>query len=183
MDRGLLSQHCLPAHQERDLECEGRASGPSRRAVRRDDRPGRHRHADGSPAQARHGRCPDRRAPAELQGERRRADHGVRAFCGAENARSASQRGRDVCAHEREGFPQHRNARHHSEHFRSRSGTAAHPCRGSGARLCAGASDRARRRLCRPRAGPGSPSLRQPRHGHRAWTSAHGRPRGPRRHG
>ena len=47
--------------------------------------------------------------------------------------------------------------------------------------LCAGASDRARRRLRRPRAGPGSPSLRQPRHGHRAWTSAHGRPRGPRR--
>jgi pyruvate/2-oxoglutarate dehydrogenase complex dihydrolipoamide dehydrogenase (E3) component len=45
--------------------------------------------------------------------------------------------------------------------------------------LCAGASDRARRRLRRPRAGPGSPSLRQPRHGHRAWTSAHGRPRGP----
>ena len=91
------------------------------------------------------------------------------------------QRRRDARAHGREGFPQHRNARHHSEHSWSRGGAAAHPCRGSGARLCAGASDRARRRLCRPRAGPGLPSLRQPRHGHRAWTSAHGRPRGPRR--
>jgi pyruvate/2-oxoglutarate dehydrogenase complex dihydrolipoamide dehydrogenase (E3) component len=55
MDRGRLSQHRLPAYQERDLECEGRASRASRRAVRRDDRPRRHRHADGSPAQARHG--------------------------------------------------------------------------------------------------------------------------------
>ena len=181
MDRGLLSQHRLPAHQERDLECERGASRAPRRAVRRDDRLRRHRHADGSPAQARHGRCPDRRALAELQGERRRADHGVRVFCGAENARGLSQRRRDTCANGRQGFPQHRNARHHSERSWSRGGRAAHPCRGSGARLCAGASGRARRRLRRPRVGPGSLSLRQPRHGHRAWISAHGRPRGPRR--
>ena len=118
--------------------------------------------------------APDRRASAELQGERRRADHGERAFRGAENARGQPQRRRDARADGREGLSQPRNARHHSEHSRSRSGAAAHPCRGSGARLCAGASDRARRRLCRPRAGPGLPSLRQPRHGHRAWTSAHG---------
>ena len=44
--------------------------------------------------------------------------------------------------------------------------------RGAGARLCAAASDRARRRLCRPRIGAGVPSLRQPRDDHRAWPSA-----------
>ena len=41
MDRRLLSQHRLPAQQERDLEREGRPSCAPRRAVRHDDRPGR----------------------------------------------------------------------------------------------------------------------------------------------
>src|SRR5262245_33097945 len=45
--------------------------------------------------------------------------------------------------------------------------------RGSRARLRAAASDRARRWLRRSRIGPGVPSLREPRHGHRAWASAH----------
>ena len=41
-----------------------------------------------------------------------------------------------------------------------------------GTRLCAATSDRARRRLCRPRIGAGLSPLRQPRDGHRAWASA-----------
>ena len=49
------------------------------------------RHGEGSPAQARHGRPRDCRAFAELQDERRRIDHGDRAFCGTENARGAPE--------------------------------------------------------------------------------------------
>ena len=152
------------------------------RAVRHDDRSRHDRHGDGSPAQARHGRARGRLAFAELQDDRRRIDHGHRAFCGAENARSAAERRRHARAGGRPGFPQRRNARGHPERSRPRGRPAAHPHRGSGARLPAVASDRPRRRLCRSRNGPGLSPLRQPRDGHRVRASAH-EPRGSRRRG
>ena len=52
---------------------------------------------------------------------------------------------------------------------RPRSRPAAHPYRGARTRLRTLTSDRARRRLCRPRTGPGLSPLRQPRDGHRDW--------------
>ena len=57
---------------------------------------------------------------------------------------------------------------------------AAHPHRGTGARLRAVAPGRDRRRLCRSRDGAGLSPLRQPCHGHRARPSDH-QPRGCRR--
>ena len=41
--------------------------------------------ADGSSAQARDGGTPDYEAPTDLQDERRRTDHGQRAFCSAQD--------------------------------------------------------------------------------------------------
>ena len=61
-----------------------------------------------------------------------------------------------------------------------RGGSAADPHRGSGVRLPAITSDRARRRLCRSRIGPGLSPLWQPRDGDRDRASTDG-PRGSRR--
>ena len=44
-------------------------------------------------------------APAELQGERRRTDHGQRAFCSAENPRSELERRRNARAGRRQDLP------------------------------------------------------------------------------
>ena len=135
LGRRLLSQHRLHAEQERDLERRGRASGAARRAIRRDDRPRQGRHGDGSPAKAGHGRSAGRQAFAELQEERRRIDHGERAFCRAENARGEPQRRRDAHARGRPGLPRPRNARCNSRRSRPRGREAADPYRGAGARL------------------------------------------------
>src|SRR5215471_758303 len=91
-NRGLLSQHRLLAKQERDLECEGRASDAARSAVRHDDRRSRQdRYGEGPPAQAEYGRGRDCAASASLSDNRRRIDHGDRALCGAEDARGTPQ--------------------------------------------------------------------------------------------
>ncbi len=65
-------------------------------------------------------------------------------------------------------------------HSGPRGRPAADPHRGPGARLSAVTSDRARRRLCRSRTGPGLSPLRQPRDRDRACASADG-PGGSRR--
>ena len=80
---------CLPSKNE-ILERRGRASGAPRRAFGTIDGPRqvdmakvRQRKRDMVEARGRH-------ASAELQGERRRVDHGERALCRAENARGAA---------------------------------------------------------------------------------------------
>ena len=90
--------------------------------IRHDDRFGRGRYGDGTPAQARDGRASGREALGELQSERRRTDHGERALCSAENARSEREWRRNARNDGRKGLPQRRNARRHSE--RSRPGAA-----------------------------------------------------------
>ena len=69
------------------------------------------------PAQAGHGGWPDRHASAELQGQRRRTDHGERAVRGAENDRGAVERRRHAAARRRSGLPRYRNARQPSLTF------------------------------------------------------------------
>src|SRR6185503_13388286 len=54
MDRRLLSQHRVPAQQERDLECEGGTACASCCAVRHHDGLRGDRYGKGPPAQARH---------------------------------------------------------------------------------------------------------------------------------
>ena len=61
------------------------------------------------------------------------------------------------------GLHQCGNARSHSERSRPRGREAADPYRSARARHPAGASDRDRRRLCRPRIGASLSSLRQPK--------------------
>ena len=93
VDRRLLSQHRLPAQQKRDLERRGRTSGASRGAVRHGDRPVPWRSTWRRFASA-SATWSNREIELHLQNykdERRRIDHGERAFCRAENARSAPQ--------------------------------------------------------------------------------------------
>ena len=78
----------------------------------------------------------------------------------------------------REALPQPRHAREHPFRPGSRRGAAAHQHRGARARPGSRPSDRARRRLCRPRVRPGLPALRQSGHHRRAWSAA-GQARGP----
>ena len=91
MDWRRLSQCCLHAKQERDSEREGRLSAAPRRGIWLDNQLGRDRHGGGSQAQARNGRSPSHQAPGELQGERRRVDHGVWSVHRAEDDRGAPQ--------------------------------------------------------------------------------------------
>ena len=149
MDRRLLSQHRLPAHQERDLE----------RKVAHDVRRGAQFGAMTGPVvidmptvRRRKRAMVDAQIAAHLQNYKA---SGAELIMGS--GRFVAPKTLEVCLNDGgtrvltgEGFPQHRNARYHSESSRPRSGAAAHPCGGSGARLCAGASDRARRRLRRP---------------------------------
>ena len=172
--RRLLPQHRLHAQQERDLGRAGRAPGTARSTVRHDDRHRGHRHGEGPPAKARHGRARGRSAPAELQGERCRTDHGDRAVRGAEDAGGGIECRRDAPADSRTGVPQPRIARGHPGRSGPRGCSATHAYRCSGTGLRATAPDPARRRLCRVGNGAGLPPLRQPRDSDRVRAAAYG---------
>ena len=136
----------------------------------------------GAAAQARHGRRPDRDAPGPLPGQRRRADHGLRALRGAEDARGAPERRRQrVLAGERVFL----NVGTHATIPDVPGLAAAEPLTHIEAlelgRLPV-APARPRRRIRRPRARPGVPTLRQPGHDRQSRSAARG-PRGPRRLG
>ena len=105
---------------------------------------------------------------AELQGERRRADHGKRPLHGAEDPRGHPERGRNAAADRREGLSQSRHPCGDPRSSRPRGRRPPDEHRGPGARPSAGASDRAGRRLCRAGAGPGLSPLRQRGDAHRA---------------
>ena len=172
--RRRLPQHRLHAEQERDPQRRGRASGPHRRAFRRDGRSGQGRHGQGRPAQARDGGSAGRDALAELQGERRRAHHGRRALRRAQNPRSEPQRREQAHARRRPAVPEPRNPRPDPGHSGPCGGEAADACRSARARRPAGPSDRDRRRLCRARTGAGLSPLRGRSDRPRGRAPAHG---------
>src|SRR5262245_22380793 len=134
VDRRLVPEHQLHAEQERDMEREHRLPRAPWRGVRGDDRSRRGRHGEGSPAQARHGRPAGRRAPARLQGQRRRADHGERAFRRSENTRGTSERRGGACPPRGQGLRQRRHTRDHSHRSRPGSFGPAHQHRSAGIR-------------------------------------------------
>ena len=118
---------------------------------------------------------------AKFAAERAEFDHGRGPLRRAEDDRGASGRGRDAARSTGESvFLDLGTHAADPGHPGPGRGRAADARRGAGARPAARAPDRARRRLCRPRAGAGLPPLRQPRDRDRARPAAPG-PRGPRR--
>ena len=116
----LVPQRGLLAQQERDLERPGRPSGAPCRCVRRHERRDQDGHGEGPPAQARHGRSRGGLPSRRLQEERRRVDHGERAFRGAQDDRSPVERRRHAPPRRRSDRAERRNACGDAGNCRSR---------------------------------------------------------------